>query len=252
MYGPAAVTATEFLDDDFPLRNMDAARPWVIAAFGTKGTGKSVFSRSIFHSWPGDKVCIDVNGNAGPGDDAERVTLDQARAGKWPEQTLHLGERQRPRNLHFRAHPMAATYREDLDRAVGMALFPQRRPVLLWAGEVGELMPNGRPGRHMRTLLMQNRHHHTAVLMDGPRPVYVDPLVISQADLVACYRLPNEDDRHRVAKEFGCDKRKFDAFALQTWRRSKHAFVLCDKENDTLWSCPPLPIAGVDTKGAAA
>lgn len=246
------MTDTVYLDESFPLRDMDRAKPWVISAFGTKGSGKSVFSRSIYLSWPGDKVCIDVNGNAGPGEDAERVSIEDARAGKWPDRPLQLGERSRPRNLHYRANPMSATYREDLDRALGMALFPQQRPVLVWAGEVGELMPNGRPGPHARQLLMQNRHHHTAVLFDGPRPVYVDPLVISQADLVAVYRLPNPADRKRVADEFGCAPKRFEAFAMETWRRDKHAFVLCDKENDTLWSCPPLPLDGVDTKGAAA
>lgn len=246
------MTDTVYLDESFPLLAMDHTKPWVIAAFGTKGTGKSVFSRSIYRSWPGDKVCIDVNGNAGPGEDAEKVTVDQVRAGRWPQQAAQLGERPRPRNLHYRANPMSPTYREDLDRALGMALFPQDRPVLIWAGECGEMMPNGRPGPHMRTLLMQNRHHHTAVLFDGPRPVFVDPNTIGQADLVACYRLPNPADQKRVADFFGCTPKKFTAFCEETWRRDKHAFVLCDKENDTLWSCPPLPLDGVDTKGAAA
>lgn len=240
------------LPEDFPLRGMDENKPWVIATFGTKGSGKSVFSRSIYRSWPGDKLCIDVNGNAGPGEDAETVSLEDARAGRWPKRPLALGDSPRPRNLHYRAHPMAATYREDLDRALGMALFPQAHKVLVWAGECGELMPNGRPGPHMRTLLMQNRHHHTAVLFDAPRPVFVDPNVIGQADLVAVYRMPNPADQKRVADFFGCTPKRFIAFCEETWRTDKHAYVLCDKAGDILWSCPPLPLDGVDTKGAAA
>jgi hypothetical protein len=52
--------------------------------------------------------------------------------------------------MHYRANPAAATYRDDLDRAVAMALFPQDHRVLLWAGEVGELTPNAKAAPHMR------------------------------------------------------------------------------------------------------
>jgi hypothetical protein len=247
------VTAVDVLPEDFPLLEMDRTKPWVISAFGRKGSGKSVFSRSIYHSWPGDKLCIDINGNAGPGEDAERITVDQARAGKWPNPNLHLGERARPRNLYFRAQPTSATYREDLDRAVGMALYPQDHPVLVWAGECGELMPNGRPGPHMNALLQQNRHHRAAVLFDGPRPVWVSPYVLLQSDLVAVYRLPQISDRKRIAECIGVESATFERVCRETWRTDPHAFVLCDTTTPetTLWQCPPLPIEGVDTKGAA-
>jgi len=234
------MTTVDELPEDFPLLGMDHSKPWVITAFGKKGAGKSVFSRSIYTSFPGNKLCIDVNGNAEPGEDAEKVTEPLPK--RWPESSPALGERRRPRNLHYRAHPMSPTYREDLDKVLALALFPQDHPVLLWAGEVGELMPGGRPGPHMRELLQQNRHYKVTCLFDGPRPVYVDPLVVSQSDLIAVYRLPNPSDRKRIAEEFGCDPKKFDRVCQETWRRGPHWFVLCDAGNDTLWQCAPLPV----------
>jgi hypothetical protein len=230
----------EDLDEDFPLA-LDPTKPMVITAWGRKGSGKSVFNRRIYESWPYDKLCIDVNGNAEPGEDAERIGTPLPQ--RFPEGMAPLGERRRPaRNLHFRAHPGSSSYREDLDLAVGLALFPQDHRTLLWAGEVGELMPNGRPGPHMRTVLMQNRHYKVTALFDGPRPVYVDPLVLAQSDLVAVYHLPNPSDRERIAKEVGYPPKRFHAECEETWRRGKHWFLLWHAETHRLYRCPPLPI----------
>ncbi len=239
-----AVSSEELVDpdhEDFPLAFDDPLKPRIISAFGKKGSGKSVFNREIYTSYPGDKLCVDVNGNAEPGEDAERIT-DLPK--KWPAGTPELGERRRPRNLHYRADPGSATYREDLDRAIAVALFPQDHPTLVWAGEVGELMPNGKPGPHMRTLLMQNRHYRVSALFDGPRPVYVDPLVLAQSNLVAVYRLPNPHDRKRIADEIGFPPAEFERACHETWRRGPHWFVLWDADRDQLWRCPPLPLAG--------
>jgi hypothetical protein len=225
---------------DFPL-NFDPAKPMFITAWGKKGSGKSVFNREIYRSYTGDKLCIDVNGNAEPGADAERITGDLPK--KWPARPTELGERRRPRNLHYRAHPGSSTYREDLDRAVALALFPQDHPVLLWAGEVGELQPNGKAGPHMRTVLQQNRHYRVTALFDGPRPVYVNPLTLAQSNLVAVFRLPNPTDRKRIAEEVGYPPKEFDRVCHETWRRGPHWFVLWDADRDQLWRCPPLPVA---------
>lgn len=235
------VTIEEELPEDFPLLGMDPEKPWILSAFGKKGSGKSELNRLVYGSYVGDKLCIDVNGNADPGPDAVRLTGDLPK--KWPEPPAGLTER-RPRhqNLHYRAHPMSPTYRDDLDRALGLALFPQDHRVLVWAGEVGELMPNGKPGPHMRALLQQNRHYKVTCLFDGPRPVYVDPLVISQSNLVAVFRLPNPADRKRIADEVGCSPKKFDEICHDTWRRGDHWFVLCDPAADTIWKCAPLPL----------
>lgn len=232
--------STEEVDDGFPVV-LDPSKPAIISAWGRKGSGKSTFARRLYQSWPYDKLAIDVNGDAEPGEDAERVTLPLPT--KFPTGTPGMGERRKPRNLHFRADPGSATYTDDLDRAVGMALFPQALKTLVWCGEVGEFMPNaGSTKPHMRRLLMQNRHYAATALFDGPRPAHVNPLVIGQSDLVAVYHLPNPDDRERVAKTIGYPAARFHVECDETFRRGKYWFLLWVSESHQLYRCAPLPL----------
>ncbi len=197
----------------------------------------------MFRSWPYDKLCIDVNGNAEPGPDAERITLEQVgRRFPAPPAPMPGGPAPGPRNLHWRADPGSPTYDDDLDRAVGMALFPQAHRTLVWCGEVGEFMPSAQRTRpHMRRLLMQNRHYSASVLFDGPRPANVNPLVLAQSDVVAIFTLPNPDDRERIAKEIGYEPKRFHAECAETWRRGDHWFLLWVTKEHALYRCPPLP-----------
>lgn len=222
-----------------PLDDLDYLYPYMISAWGRKGSGKSYFNRRIFRSYPLDRLVIDVNGNSDPG--AETEDLQVPLPGRFPEGIAPLGERRRARSLRFRAHPGSPTYRDDLDRAVGVALYPQRQRCLLWAGEVGALMPHGRPGLHMATLLQQNRHYNVTAIFDGPRPVYVDPLTLAQSDLVAVYELPNPKDRERIANEIGFPPKQFHKECAETWRRGKHWFLLWHAGEQRLFRHPPLP-----------
>ena len=229
------------LDEGVPVQ-IDPARPIIVSAWGRKGSGKSTFNRRLYWSWPHDKVCIDVNGDADPGPDAERITLPLPE--RFPaEPAAMLGTPRRgPRNLHFRADPGSATYDDDLDRGVGLALFPQDHRTLVWAGEVGEFMPTAQGTRpHMRRLLQQNRHYRASALFDGPRPVHVNPLVLAQSDLVAVYHLPNPDDRERIAKTIGYPAARFHDECEETFRRGPYWFLLWVAEAHALYRCPPLP-----------
>ena len=236
---------------DYPLRLDPFGEPMIISSGGMKGAGKSHLNGLIYQSWPGDKLAIDVNGNAYVGPDAVPVSMDaEGRVPmRWPAQEPPIGERPRPRNLHYRANPAAATYRDDLDRAVAMALFPQDHKVLLWAGEVGELTPNSKAAPHMRQVLMQNRHYNVFALFDGPRPMNVDVLVLAQSNLVAIFRLPNPADRKRVADTIGFDPKRFDEECRRCWARGKNWFLLWEVATETLWHGPPLP-AGLEEKAA--
>lgn len=224
----------------FPVR-LDPMTPMIISAWGRKGSGKSTFSRRLWASWPLDKICVDVNGDAGAGEDAERITAPLP--ARFPEPATGVGEQPRPRSLVYRADPGSPTYGDDLDRAVGLALFPQRHRALVWCGEVGEFMPHAGATRPMmRRLLMQNRHYAVTALFDGPRPAHVNPLVLAQSDLVAVFHLPNPDDRERIAKACGYPPSRFHDECAQTWRRGKHWFLLWDARESQLYRCPPLPV----------
>lgn len=172
---------------------LDPHRPTIISAFGKKGSGKSTWERSIYRSFPFDKVALDVTGDIDPGDDA--VEIYDPLPDSFP-----LDPNGEPRNLHYRADPGSPTYREDLDHAVSLALFPKEQNTLGWFDEVGELTSGNRTGPSMRRLLMQSRHYHSSALFAGPRPMDVDKLIISQADVLVIYDLPDPDDQAKIAK----------------------------------------------------
>jgi hypothetical protein len=229
----------EEIGDQLP--PIDPMRPLIVSAWGRKGSGKSTFNRRLFRSWPFDKLAIDVNGDADPGPEAEKITLPLP--GRFPAPAPGMpGVKPGPRTLVFRADPGSATYEDDLDRAIGVGLFPQHHRALVWAGEVGEFMPNAAKTRpHMRRLLMQNRHYLTSALFDGPRPVYVNKLVLSQSDFVAVYDLPDPDDRERIAKNIGYPAARFTKECDETFRRGPFWFLLWHTETHTLYRCAPLP-----------
>jgi hypothetical protein len=235
------VAPTAEADDDLPV--LDPSTPMLISAWGRKRSGKSTFNRRLFRSYPWDKLCVDVNGDADPGPDAERITPPLP--SRWPADPAgHLeGERPRYRNLHYRADPGSPTYTDDLDRAIGMVLHPQAHHGLVWCGEVAEFMPSAQSaGPQMRRLLQQNSHYVATGLFDGPRPVNVDPLVLAQSDLVAVYHLPNPRDRERIADTIGYPPVRFHAECEETWRRGKYWFLLWVAERHQLYRFPPLPV----------
>jgi hypothetical protein len=207
-----------------------------------KKSGKSHLNGLIYQSWPGDKLASTStatptsartpSGSPRPG---------RAAAASWPKADRVPGERRKPQNLHYVAEPVLG----DLPRRPGPrgrhGLFPQDHRVLLWAGEVGELTPNSKSAPHMRQALMQNRHYNVFGLFDAPRPMNVDPLVLAQSDLVAIFRLPNPDDRKRVADSIGFEPKRFDEECRRCWARGEHWFLLWQVETETLWHVPPLP-----------
>ncbi|MCL1872173.1 MAG: hypothetical protein FWF90_17425 [Promicromonosporaceae bacterium] len=240
-----ADTPADELDAGMPFPEFDATKPMIVSAWGRKGSGKSYFNRRLYRGWPFDKLAVDVNGDADPGAGAEPL---RELGRRWPDAPAGVADhRTRYQNLVYRADPGSATYDEDLDRAVGMAMFPQDRRTLIWCGEVAEFMPSAQKTRpHMRRLLQQNRHYSTTALFDGPRPAHVNPLVLHQSDYVAVFHLPNPDDRERIAKSIGYPADRFHAECHETFRRGEHWYLLWDAREHKLLRCPPLPPLNVN------
>lgn len=224
---------SERLGVGYPI-DLDPSANFIISAFGRKGSGKTTFNRRLFQTYPLAKLCVDVNGEADPGPDSERID-EPARHMPTPRDGRYA-------NLHYVPDPGSPTYRDDLDRAVGMALYPSDVPKLLWCGEVGEFTTGNRTGPHLRRLLMQSRHYRTSALFDGPRPLDIDKLVIAQADYVAVFDLPDPDDRFRVAKVIGFPPKQFNEECDETFRRGDFWHLLWVTKLKRLYRCPPLPL----------
>lgn len=215
---------------------IDVDRNQIILAVGRKGSGKSEAARALYGWWPNaDRLTIDVNGDANPGPEARRI------AGEPPGKMPPREHPDQPLNLHYVANPARPTYRDDLDRALRMALFPRERRTLTWVDEIGEVTQVNKTPPHLRTLLQQGRHYHASAILCGPRPVAIDPLCLQQADRVLIFDLPNPADRRRVAETIGWPPGELDDRVLELRRRGDYWFLMYDAAGHELYTCPPLP-----------
>lgn len=193
---------------------LDPSRGIIATCFGKKRSGKSVMGRLLFDSFPFDRLVIAANADDGPfADDARDVfelsgTVADLPA-RWPEH-LRRDDAAGPRRMTLRYVPDhgSPTVLEDCDAVLGIAQAHGHCAVLIH--EVGLVAPSGRVPPHMKRLLHSNRHDHVTMILCGPRPITVDPLVIGQADLVYVFEMPVPADRRRVADTIGWSPQDFD------------------------------------------
>ena len=221
---------------------IDQDKPHLISVFGKKGSGKSVWARSMYTSWDDDKLGIDVNGDMEPG--ADSVIITDPLPDSFP-----LNPTGEPVNLHYLADPGSPTYREDLDRAIGLGLFPKEHRTLLWIDEIGEFTTGNRTDPRMRRLLHQSRHFNTSAIMCGPRPTDVDKLIIAQSDLVVIYDLPDPDDQAKIAKIIAYPADRFGKIIAEMRSLGPHHHLVYAASKCTrsgrpqLALCDPLDLA---------
>lgn len=197
---------------------LDPATGTIITCVGQKGTGKSIMAGLIASTWPYDMVVIDVAGDDGPMPrrnvgthdvvDITGAVDDLPRS--WPE---HLrSDTGRPLILRYVPDPGSPTELEDMDAVVGLAWAHSGhpRPVLMVVHEIGRVAPANRTPAHMRRVLNHNRHRLLPAIFCGPRPHTIDPLVMSQSDLVYVFELRNWRDRRRVADDIGWEPASLD------------------------------------------
>jgi hypothetical protein len=206
----------------------------MFAAFGTKGSGKTTAGELLYRSWGDDKICIDVSGDIKPGPGATLIS-------SLPLEFPARGWNNVPLDLYHLPDPGSETYFDDLDRGVGTILYPKAHRVLGWLDEIGEYTTGNKTGPHLRRLLMQSRHYNASTIMTGPRPMDINRLVISQADYIFIFDLPDPDDRERLAKTMGYPPKRFIAECEDTFRRGPYWYLFWDKPRKRLFRCPPFP-----------
>ena len=228
------------MDERHPFPPIDpSADSQIILAVGRKGSGKSESARTFFRSWPGiDRLVVDITGDADPGDDLNPVILRELPTRLPPRPP---DERHTPRTFRWIADPTAPTFLDDVDRAIGLGLYPKDQQILLWIDEAGEVFKAGQVGPNGRTALHQNRHFKVPMLLCCPRPKGIDPLCVSQADRVLIYDLPHPLDRARISENIGIPPRVLDRELDETRRRGPHWFTMYVAAEHQLYRCPPLP-----------
>lgn len=191
---------------------IDMSNGAIIDCIGKKRSGKSVMASLLMQSFPGDVIVIDPAGDDGPtGPDVVewRGTVETL-PGEFPE----YARKQKGQRviLHYVPDPGSPTELQDMDAVVGVAMEHSTKdvPAMLVIHETGRVMPAGRTPPHVRRYLNHNRHRGLVGVNCMPRPKTVDPLVVTQADLLYVFTLPHPDDRKRIAEETGTDPRQLD------------------------------------------
>lgn len=227
------------MTETYPYPVIDPTANQIVVAVGRKGSGKSKAAREHFRHWPAtDRLIIDINGSADPGDDQDVVML----RGGPPMELPPRRDPDVPVTCRWIADPRAATFRDDVDRALGAALYPKERRTLVWVDEMGEVFAAGQTGPNARLLLHQSRHHRTSALLCGPRAKMIDPLVLGQADRVLMFDLPNSLDRARIAENIGIPLAKLHDVLNETSRRGAHWSTLYVAEEHRLYRVPPFQL----------
>lgn len=219
---------------------VDPDRSNIILCVGTKGEGKSEAARMIFDQWPYDRIVVDVTGDARPDDPLTMVTKAPFGAAM-PEPDPDSGAGRV--TVWCRVDPRSATYREDQDDALNLALYPRHRKSLAWVDEYGELATSAKMLPNTKLLIQSSRHYHASLLLCCPRPRFIPTLTISQADKVFIFDTPNEDDREVLAKNMGYPFKLFERYYAETMAGPRYSFLLWDKKQKVLLGCPPLPLA---------
>jgi len=182
----------------------------IVTCLGKKRSGKSVVAMMLVKSFPGDVIVIDVAGDDGP--EGPGVVEWRGGVDELPRRFPgHLRQQQERIILRYIADAGSSTFIEDMDAVVGVAMAhsSKERPALLVVHEVGVLAQSGRVPPHTRRVLMHNRHRGLCAVFCGPRPITTDPLVVAQADVVYCFRMPGDADRKRLVDNIGWDFASF-------------------------------------------
>jgi len=228
------VTTTEAAGPPDPRKSL------YIFASGKKGSGKSYVCRAWWDSYPFDKLVIDVTHDVR--DDlragGEKFTdLDpQVLPARLPDP---VDEDAAPRAYVLCPDMGSPSWEDDVDRAAGLCMRGRDRPTLLWVDEFDAITSGNKTGPNMRRALHHGRHHSLSLLLACPRPMDVDALGISQADLVYTFRTPVVQDREKIAKNIGFEPAEFGRINEQLGE--EHAHTLYDARADQLFIMPPLP-----------
>ncbi|MHB8431019.1 MAG: hypothetical protein ACYDDZ_10920 [Acidimicrobiales bacterium] len=238
---------------------LDPDKSSYLFACGYKGAGKTKWIEWYFRGYPYPRLVIDPNGDI----DAEGaftqwydpvVTLAQpAMGGKppiyecatpeldpeassWPSLRYETDNA----NPHWRFVVDAIIGEPPSRRRAGSGFLGLGMPVCVWVDEIGEFDPAGQTPPRFAQVLHKGRHADLTLMMSGPRPKGVDPLCISQADLVAMFDTPHVLDRARLAETLSLPQ---DELASLLDNLDEHGYLAFEGPPERQLSVmPPLPI----------
>src|SRR5438445_3278512 len=138
-------------EDAVPYPPLDTGFYQILLMIGRKGTGKSVTGRAFMEQVPADvdRLVMDINA------DMELSELDPIRLPSEPPYELPPRRRREvPETFWWQPDPRRGSFRDDLDRMIGLALYPKERKMLILCDEAGVMFqvhqvgPNGTTAIH--------------------------------------------------------------------------------------------------------
>ncbi len=235
-------------------------------ACGHKGAGKSKFAEWYFRSYPYARLVIDSNSDVDPeGRFTEWIDpaidlvapASQGRPpvyrcpvpdlGAWAasrggEPGYFPSWRYEPdfSNAHWRYVVDAVMGEPPTRRGAGSGFLGLGQPVAVWIDEIGEFDPVGQTPPKFAQVLHKGRHAGVTLIMSGPRPKGVDPLCLSQADLIAMFDTPHALDRERLAEHVPVSRTELDALLDNL---EEHGYLLFEgPPSRELSIMAPLPL----------
>lgn len=208
---------------------------------GKKGSGKSVVARRVWDGYPFDKVVVDPTGDIRKNLRDEGVEFVDIPPDAIPVKLPRREDDQPPRIWVFVPDMGSPTAVDDMDRVMGLVLnYPG--PTAIWVDEMGVYSKVGATPPNLRRALHHGRHDQLTLIQACPRPIWIDPLCIAQADVVITFRTPNKRDRDRIAEEIGIPPEEFSELVLSLQAYEHLWFdALANQGVGELQVRPPLP-----------
>lgn len=245
-----------------------------MSSFGPKGHGKSELAVRLFASYPYNGLVIDHTGDFDPEgklteelspalkaiadsigahkdnlDDMSDEEIDELLAAHRAAaiEAWRGDPPKRFRKYRYQPNFLANDWLERSDNVVALAYLVGHCAIVL--DEVGLGAPSNRTPRFTRQALHMGRHQRLSMLMPGPRPAELDPLVLNQSDVVTVHGQLHPLDVQRLSRHFGTSDREL-ASILESLQRFERAdsprdgvgeFLVFFRNERDLAIYPPLP-----------
>jgi hypothetical protein len=215
----------------------------LLTFLGRRGCGKSRAARYFFDSYPFDRIVIDPNGDMELEGALELVppipVLPALENGRYPPAPAPWPYDELGRvTLHYVPNLSDPDNEEHTDAVVRLAF--ARGRCLLLVDEILVVAKANQTLPAMNLTLQQFRHRDETILLCGPRPVGIEPMSITQADLVVLFRMRGIHDRRRIAELTGLDLEVVTGLLMDLPKYE--SVVVDDREGEGgIICCPPLP-----------